>query len=168
MFVDETGTTTNMALHYGWGLSCERVPIHAPHGRWTSTTFVAGLTESGFIAPLVTDGAMNGSVFEAWVEQSLVPALPERAVVVMDNLSSHKGRRVRELLEGAGAEVLYLPPYSPDLNPIELAFAKLKHLLRAARRRTTEGVWEEIGALLDRFEPAECARYLRHAGYCCN
>ena len=149
MLVDETGTATNMA----------------PHGRWESTTFVAGLTERGFIAPLVTNGAMNGQIFEAWIAQSLIPELPQRAIVVMDNLSSRKGARVRELLAGAVAEALYLPPYSPDLNPIEQAFAKLKHLLRLARRRTTEALWEEIGSVLDRFEPSECANYLANAGY---
>ena len=168
VFLDETGTATNMAPRYGWGRSSERVVGRAPCGRWESTTFVAGLTETGFIAPLVLNGSMNATVFEAWIEQSLIPALPERAVVVMDNLSSHKGRRVRELLEAAGAETLYLPPYSPDLNPIEMAFAKLKHLLRAARCRTSETLWDEIGTLLDRFEPDECARYLANAGYAIN
>ena len=140
----------------------------APHGSWQSTTFVAGLSESGFIAPLVIEGAMNGPLFEAWIERVLIPELPERAIVVMDNLSSHKGARVRELLEAAGAEALYLPPYSPDLNPIEQAFAKLEHLLRAARQRTTEALWDEIGSLLERFEPDECARYLANAGYAIN
>lgn len=168
VFIDETGTATNMAPRYGWGHSSERVTMSAPHGSWTSTTFVAGLTESGFIAPLVLDGSMNGRAFEAWLEQSLIPELPEGAIVVMDNLSSHKGARVRQLLEEAGAEALYLPPYSPDLNPIEQAFAKLKHLLRAARRRTSETLWEEIGSLLDCFESDECANYLRNSGYCCN
>ena len=168
MFLDETGTATNMAPHYGWGPSHERVIMRAPHGSWTSTTFVAGLTESGIVAPMVMHGAMNAAVFEAWVEQMLIPVLPDRAIVVMDNLSSHKGKRVRELLESAGAEALYLPPYSPDLNPIEQVFAKLKHLLRSARRETSETLWDEIGQLLERFGPDECANYLRHAGYRCN
>lgn len=168
VFIDETGTATNMSPRYGWARSSERVTMSAPYGSWTRTTFVAGLTETGFIAPLVLDGSMNGRAFEAWLERSLIPALPERAIVVMDNLSSHKGVRVRELLEGAGAEALYLPPYSPDLNPIEQAFAKLKHLLRAARRRTSEALWKEIGSLLDRFEPHECARYLANSGYSIN
>ena len=168
VFVDETGTATNMAPRCGWGPSSERVIGRAPCGRWERSTFVAGLTERGFIAPLVIEGSMNAKVFEAWIEQALIPQLPERAVVVMDNLSSHKGVRVRELLESAGAEALYLPPYSPDLNPIEQAFAKLKHLLRAAKRRTTERVWEEIGVLLDRFTPEECANYLANSGYAIN
>ena len=105
MFVDETGTATNLAPRYGWGLSSERVPISAPHGSWKSTTLVVALTERGLIAPLVTEGAMNARVFQGWIEQVLIPELPERAVVVMDNLSAHKGKRVRELLEAAGAEV---------------------------------------------------------------
>ena len=111
---------------------------------------------------------MNARVFEAWVERVLIPQLPERAVVAMDNLSSHKEARVRKLLDAAGAEALCLPPYSPDLNPIEQAFAKLKHLLRAARKRTTESLWDEIGAVLERFEPSQCARYLANAGYTIN
>ena len=168
MFVDETGTATNMAPRYGWGRCGERVIGAAPCGHWHTTTFVGGLTLGGFISPLVIEGAMNAVTFEAWVSQSLVPELPERAVVVMDNLSAHKGRGVREMIEATGAEVLYLPPYSPDLNPIEQAFAKLKHLLRLARRRTTEELWGEIGALLDRFEPPECARYFAHSGYAIN
>ena len=165
VFVDETGTATNMAPRYGWGRRGERLIGSAPGGHWATTTFVAGLTRTGLIAPLVLDGAMNAVTFQAWVEQALVPALPERAVVVMDNLGAHKGARVRELLEGVGAEALYLPPYSPDLNPIEQVFAKLKHLLRLAQRRSTEGLWSEIGVLLDRFEPAECANYLANCGY---
>ena len=168
VFIDETGTATNMAPRYGWGPSSERVVGRVPCGQWERSTFVAGLTRTGFIAPLVIDGAMNAKVFEAWVEQALIPALPERAIVVMDNLSSHKGVRVRELLDSAGAEALYLPPYSPDLNPIEQAFAKLKHLLRAAKRRTTERLWDEIGGLLDRFTPEECANYLANSGYAIN
>ena len=123
------------------------------------------LTETGIVTPMVTHGTMNAAVFEAWVEQMQIPVLPDRAIVVMDNLSSHKGKRVRELLEAVGAEALYLPPYSPDLNPIEQVFAKLKHLLRSARRGTSEALWDEIEQLLERFEPDECANYLRHAGY---
>ena len=165
VFVDETGTATNMAPRYGWGPRGERLIGTAPCGHWHTTTFVGGLTLNGFLAPLVIDGAMNGATFEAWVEQSLVPELPTRAVVVMDNLSAHKGARVRELIEAEGGEVLYLPPYSPDLNPVEQAFAKLKHLLRLARQRTTEALWNEIGSLLDRFKPGECVNYLAHCGY---
>ena len=165
VFVDETGTATNMAPRYGWGPRGQRVVGRAPHGRWRTTTFVGGLTQTGFIAPFVVPCPMNRAIYETWIEQCLVPELPGRAVVVMDNLSAHKGLRVRELIERAGGEVLYLPPYSPDLNPIEQAFAKLKHLLRLARKRTTEDLWNEIGTLLNRFQPAECANYIANAGY---
>ena len=122
VFVDETGTATNMAPRYGWGPRGERVVARAPHGRWHTTTFVGGLTQAGFVAPFVVPCLMTRMIFETWIERVLVPELPERAVVVMDNLSAHKGPRVRELIERAGGEVLYLPPYSPDLNPIEQAF----------------------------------------------
>lgn len=165
VFVDETGTATNMAPRYGWGRKGERVIGRAPHGHWKTTTFVGGLTRSGFIAPFVIDGPMNRDIFETWIERCLVPELPERAIVVMDNLSAHKGPRVAQMIEAAGGEVLYLPPYSPDLNPIEQAFAKLKHLLRRARKRTTESLWNEIGVLLDRFSTTECINYIANAGY---
>lgn len=165
VFIDETGSATNMAPRYGWGPRGERVMGRAPHGRWHTTTFVGGLTTNGFIAPFVIPCPMDRTIFETWIERCLVPELPKRAVVVMDNLSSHKGARVRELIERAGGEVLYLPPYSPDLNPIEQAFAKLKHLLRATRRRTTEDLGNEIGSLLDRFKPTECANYIANSGY---
>ena len=165
VFVDETGTATNMAPRYGWGPRGERVIGRAPHGHWKTTTFVGALTRSGFIAPFVIDCPMNRDIFETWVERCLLPELPERAVVVMDNLSAHKGPHVAHLIERAGGEVLYLPPYSPDLNPIEQAFAKLKHLLRFARERTTEDLWNRIGALLNRFTPTECENYIANAGY---
>lgn len=165
VFVDETGSATNMAPRYGWGPRGERVVGRAPHGRWHTTTFVGGLTANGFIAPFVIPCPMDRAIFETWIERCLVPGLPDRAVVVMDNLSSHKGPRVAELIERAGGEVLYLPPYSPDLNPIEQAFAKLKHLLRAAKRRNTDDLWNEIGSLLDHFKPAECANYIANSGY---
>ena len=165
VFVDETGTATNMAPRYGWGRRGARVTGRAPHGRWHTTTFVGGLTATGFIAPFVIARPMNRSIFETWVERVLVPELPPRAIVVMDNLSAHKGPGVRELIAKAGGEVLYLPPYSPDLNPIEQAFAKLKHLLRAAKKRTTEDLWQEIGQLLDQFKANECANYIANAGY---
>ena len=173
VFVDETGTATNMAPRYGWGRRGARVTGRAPHGRWHTTTFVGGLTATGFIAPFVIARPMNRSIFETWVARVLVPELPPRAVVVLDNLAAHKGPRVRELIADAGGEVLYLPPYSPDpgsspgqaLNPIEQAFAKLKHLLRAAQQRTTEDLWQEIGQLLDTFKPNECANYIANAGY---
>ena len=165
VFVDETGTATNMAPRYGWGPRGERVVGRAPHGRWHTTTFIGGLTTTGFIAPFVVACPMNRVIFETWIERCLVPELPDRAVVVMDNLSAHKGSRVADLIQATGGEVLYLPPYSPDLNPIEQAFAKLKHLLRLARKRTTEDLWNEIGTLLDCFNANECANYIANSGY---
>jgi transposase len=123
------------------------------------------LRTTGLVAPLVLDGAMNGPAFLAYTEQFLAPTLRPGDVVVLDNLSSHKVSGVREAIEGAGATVLYLPPYSPDLNPIELAFSKLKRLLRDAAERTFDGLWQTIGRLLDRFSPAECTNYIRHCGF---
>lgn len=128
-------------------------------------TFLAGLRREGIIAPCVIDGPINGSIFHAWVTQFLVPTLSPGDIVVLDNLGSHKGRAVHRAIREAGAHRLLLPPYSPDLNPIELAFAKLKTLLRKADERSTEAVWKRIGSLLDEFSSAECASYFKHAGY---
>ena len=165
IFVDETGADTKMARRHGRCPRGERLDGPVPHGHWKSTTLVAGLTPRGFAAPYVTDGAMNGRLFRAWVEQMLAPTLAAGDVVVMDNLPAHKVAGVREAIEAAGARLLYLPPYSPDLNPIEQAFAKLKALLRTAAERSVEGLWSRIGRLLDRFQPAECANYLANSGY---
>ena len=140
-----------------------RVPI--PHGHWKTTTFVAGLRQDGIVAPFVLDGPINRDAFEAYVAQVLVPELQPGDTVIMDNLSSHKGPRVRELIEAAGARLLYLPPYSPDFNPIENAFAKLKALLRKAAERTLEGLWTAIGRLVDVFTPNECTNSFAAAGY---
>ncbi len=136
-----------------------------PHGHWKTTTFIAGLRRTGMIAPFVYDGPVNRAVFEAYVEQVLVPELQAADIVVMDNLGSHKGPRVRDLIERAGAELLFLPPYSPDFNPIEKAFSKLKAGLRKAAERTVDGLWITIGRLSDTFSPAECANYFKAAGY---
>jgi transposase len=165
VFLDETGASTNMIRRYGWCARGERLVDAAPHGHWRTTTFVAGLRAGGIVAPLVLDGPMTGPVFRAYVEQMLAPALSSGDVVVMDNLAAHKVAGVREAIRSAGASVLYLPPYSPDLNPIEMVFAKLKALLRKAAARTRDGLWDAIGGLLDRFPPGECARYLAHCGY---
>ena len=165
VFVDETGTATNMAPLYGWGPKGERVIGSVSRGHWKRTTFVGGLTLDGFIAPMVIEQAMNGVTFEAWVEQLLIPDMPQNAIVMMDTLSAHKGLRVRELIEAAAGEVLYLPPYSPDLNPIKQAFAKLKHWLRAAGESKTEDLWNMIGTVLNHFKPDECARYFQNSGY---
>jgi transposase len=135
------------------------------HGHWKTTTFVGALTQRGFVAPWVLDGPINRSAFETYVAKVLVPDLRPGDIVVMDNLSSHKGPKVRELIEAAGAQLRYLPPYSPDLNPIEMAFSKLKALLRRAAERTVDGLWSTIGTIVDVFEPEECQNYFRAAGY---
>ena len=166
VFLDETWATTNMARRYGRGPRGQRVLDAVPHhGRWRTTTVVAALRAGGVTAPLVLEGATNGRSFLAYVRQFLAPALRPGDVVVMDNLGSHKVAGVREAIEARGATLLYLPPYSPDLDPIEQVFAKLKALLRAAAARTTEALRAAVGHLLGRFPPAECARYLAHCGY---
>ena len=143
----------------------ERLRAAIPHGHWKTTTFVAGLRLTGLVAPMVLDGPINRNAFQAYVDQVLVPALSPGDVVVMDNLGSHKGPAVRGVIEAAGARLLYLPPYSPDFNPIENAFAKLKALLRKAAERTIDALWTTIGRLLNAFTPTECANYFRAAGY---
>jgi transposase len=165
VFVDETWASTNMTRRYGRAPVGQRLVCPVPHGHWKTTTFVAALRRGGLTAPLVIDGAVNGDLFVAYVEQVLVPTLSPGDVVVMDNLSSHKRARVRELIEGAGCTLLYLPPYSPDKNPIEQAFAKLKALLRAAQERTVDGLWSLLGRALDLFSSEECRNYFRHCGY---
>lgn len=143
----------------------QRLRAGVPYGHWKTTTFVAGLRPGGLVAPCVIDGPINRAAFEAYVEQVLVSGLRSGTIVVMDNLSSHKGPAVRRMIEAAGAGLLYLPPYSPDLNPIENAFAKLKALLRKASERTIPGLWDAIGQLLHAFTPAECRSYFAYAGY---
>ncbi len=165
MFIDETWASTNMARRFGRAPRGQRLRIGIPHGHWKTTTFVAGLRRTGMVAPFVLDGPINRQAFEVYVERVLAPELRPGDVVVMDNLSSHKGARTRELIEAAGAILLYLPPYSPDFNPIENAFAKLKALLRKAAERTVEGLWDAIGRLMDLFTPSECANYFAAAGY---
>jgi transposase len=165
VFIDETWATTNMARRYGRAPRGERVIASVPHGHWKTSTFVAGLRYDGITAPLVIDGAMNGIVFLAYVEQFLAPTLAPGDIVIMDNLSSHKVAGVREAIEARGAGLIYLPAYSPDLNPIEQAFAKLKALLRKAAARTVEALWITIGESLSAFSPTECANYLADAGY---
>lgn len=136
-----------------------------PHGHWHTTTFIGGLTVNGMIAPFVLSGPINRAAFEAHIEKVLVPDLRPGNIVIMDNLSSHKGPRTQTLIEAAGASLLYLPPYSPDFNPIENAFAKLKALLCKAAERTREGLWTGIGRLIDTFTPTECVNYFAAAGY---
>lgn len=165
MFIDETWTSTNMARLRGRAPKGERLRAGVPHGHWKTTTFVAGLRLTGIAAPMVLDGPINRDAFQAYVDQVLVPELSPGDVVVMDNLSSHKGVDVRRSIEAAGANLLYLPPYSPDFNPIENAFSKLKALLRKAAERTVGALWDRIGILLDAFTPTECANYFVAAGY---
>jgi transposase len=154
-----------MARRYGRAPKGERLRAAIPHGHWKTTTFVAGLRLEGLIAPFVFDGPINAIAFEAYVEQFLVPELKPGDIVVMDNLSSHKRPQIAALIETAGASLRYLPPYSPDFNPIEKLFAKFKALLRKAAERTVEGLWNAIGETLERFTPHECANYFEAAGY---
>ena len=165
VFVDETWASTAMARARGRRASGVRLTMPVPHGHWKTTTLVLALRADGLTAPTVVDGAINGELFEAYARQQLAPTLRPGDVVVMDNLAVHKRAGVRAVIEGAAARLEYLPPYSPDLNPIEPVFAKLKALLRKAQERTVEGLWRLLGRLLDEFAPEECRNYLRHYGY---
>jgi transposase len=149
----------------GWATRGERLRTKVPHGHWRTLTFLAALRVDRIEAPCVIDGPINGEAFRAYVEQSLVPTLRPGDLVIMDNLGSHKCEAVRAAIRAAGSRRFFLPPYSPDLNPIEQVFAKLKHLLRKAKSRTVEATWRNIGSLIDRFPPSECANYFRNAGY---
>lgn len=165
VFIDEAGLSTKMARLRGRALRGERCRAGVPHGHWKTTTFTGALRLTGMTAPFVYDGAMNGQVFLAYVEQVLVPTLSPGDVVIMDNLPAHKAAGIRDAIEAAGASLLYLPPYSPDFNPIENAFSKLEALLRAEAERTIAALWDTVGSVLDRFTPAECANYFKAAGY---
>ena len=149
----------------GWGPRGSRVRDDTPHGHWKTLTFLAALRADRIDAPYVFDGPINGRSFHAYVEQMLVPTLSPGDVVILDNLGSHKGAATRQAIRSAGAHLLFLPPYSPDLNPIEMVFAKLKTLLRKAAERSIEATWRKIGTLLSQFKPEECANYIRHSGY---
>jgi len=165
IFLDETWFTTSMARLSGYAPRGQRVVAAIPCGHWQTTTFVGGLTADGFIAPMVLDGAMNTAAFVSYVDQVLAKEVRPGDLVILDNLSSHKTPAVRAAFARHHIRVLYLPPYSPDLNPIENAFSKLKRLARSAAERTVDGLWAAIGRLLDEFRPAECRNYLRHCGY---
>ena len=154
-----------MVRRYGRAPRGQRLVQAVPHGHWHISTFIGGLRESGMVAPCVIDGAVDGDMFVAYIEQVLVPELEPGDAVIMDNLSSHKVAGVRAAIEAAGAALLYLPAYSPDLNPIEMAFAKLKSLLRAKALRTMDELWSALGPISDTFSQTECRNYLRHAGY---
>ncbi len=165
VFIDETWTKTNMAPLRGWSPRGQRLLAKVPGGHWRTTTFLAALRHDRIDAPCVIDGPINGAAFLSYVEQFLVPTLSPGDIVVFDNLGSHKSRAVRDAIKAAGAHRLFLPAYSPDLNPIEQVFAKLKHMLRKARERTIDELWHRIGELLYCFPPAECANYFRNSGY---
>jgi len=165
VFIDETGASTKMARLRGRAPRGARCRAAVPHGHWKTTTLVAALRLEGMTAPMVIDGAMNGEAFRAWVRRMLAPSLAPGDIVVMDNLPAHKVGGVREAIEARGARLLYLPPYSPDFNPIELAFAKLKALLRKAAARTLDALETAIAAALDAFAPDECANYFTASGY---
>jgi transposase len=165
VFLDETGITTDLLRRYGRAPRGVRVGDHAPYGRWHSSTLIAAVRLTGVTAPGVIDGPVDHDSLLAYVTQVLVPTLRPGDVVVLDNLSTHRGAEIREGIEAAGATLHFLPPYSPDFNPIELCFAKLKAILRAARPRSFDAVCDVVAASLSRFLPDECARYFRHCGY---
>lgn len=165
IFIDETGASTKLARLRGHALKGERCRAAVPHGHWKTTTLTAGLRLGGLSAPMLLDGPMHGAAFLAYVQQVLAPELTPGDVVVMDNLPAHKVAGVRAAIEAAGARLLYLPPYSPDFNPIELAFSKLKALLRKAAARTIDELWQTIAESLDDFTPDQCTNYFAAAGY---
>ena len=154
-----------MTRTHGWCTKGEPLIAKVPHGHWKTLTFIAGLKHDGIVAPCVLDGPINGESFTAWVEQFLIPTLEPGMIVVADNLGSHKGSRVRQMLRKAGIKLFFLPPYSPDLNPIEEMFSKLKRLLRKCNERTVEATWRRGGKLLDEFSNDECKNYIRGSGY---
>ena len=163
VFLDETGAKTNMTRLYARAKKGERALAYAPHGHWSTTTLVAALTVRGAVAPMVLDGPMDRVSFEAYVEQVLIPALAPGAIVVMDNLSAHKSPSVSEMLEAAGAQLWYLPPYSPDLNPIELMWSKVKAALRRAEARTQEALYEAIAHALESVTPQQSQNFFCHS-----
>lgn len=165
MFIDETWVKTNMTRLAGWCQRGQRLLAKVPHGHWETLTLVAALRHDGIVAPCVFDGPINGQSFLAYVREFLVPTLRPNDIVVLDNLGSHKGSEVREAIRAAGARLVFLPAYSPDLNPIEQVFAKIKTLLRKMDPRTVEATWRSIGTVLKRFTPDECQRYFAHGGY---
>lgn len=165
IFIDETATTTKMTRLRGRCPKGQRLRSRAPFGHWMTQTFVAGLRCDGLVAPFVVNTAMNRQIFETYVETQLAPILQKGDIVIMDNLSAHKSQRAEKAIRDRGAWILFLPPYSPDLNPIEMAFAKLKACLRATAARTLDALWQAIGQICDLFKPEECRNYFAAAGY---
>jgi transposase len=165
VFIDETWIKTNMTPIRGWGPKGKRLRAFAPHGHWRTMTFLGALRCDQLTAPCVFDGPINGECFRAYVEQQLVPILKPDDIVIMDNLGSHKSAAVRKVIKAAGARLWFLPPYSPDLNPIEQTFAKIKHWMRVAQKRTTDETWRHIGTLIQTIQPDECSNYIGNAGY---
>ena len=165
VFIDETWAKTNMTRTHGWAPRGERLVAKIPHGHWNTTTFLAALRHDSIAAPCLFDGPINGELFLAYVEQVLLPTLKPGDIVILDNLASHKGKAIRQVIRAVEAKLIFLPKYSPDLNPIEQAFAKVKTLLRKAEARTFEAISTAIASSLDRFTPQECANYFENAGY---
>jgi len=165
VFIDETWVKTNMAPLRGWGLKGQRLKGYAPHGHWKTLTFIAALRHDRIDAPWVIDGPINGQIFQVYIEKILAPTLSPGDVVVLDNLGSHKGKAARAAVRARGAHLIFLPPYSPDLNPIEQVFAKLKHHMRKAQPRDVSATWRKVGDLLTLFSPQECSHYLANSGY---
>ena len=165
VFIDETAVTTKMVRHYGRAPRGERLVASVPHGHWKTLTVVAALRIDGLTAPTVIDGPMDGPSFLAYIEQVLAPTLRKNDIVFMDNVPTHKIDGVAAAIQAAGAKLRYLPPYSPDLNPIEQAYSKLKAALRKGAARTVKALWKLVGKLIKTFTPDECANYIRHSGY---
>jgi len=165
VFIDETWTKTNMALLRGWCPRGQRLPAKVPHGRWTTMTFLAALRHDRVEAPWLLEGPIDGESFRLYIDKVLVPTLQPADIVIMDNLGSHRSLAVRRAIRASGAKLLFLPKYSPDLNPIEMLFSKLKHGLRKAARRTTDALYHAVADLLQTVLPAECANYFAKAGY---
>jgi transposase len=165
VFIDETAVTTKMVRPNGWNPRGERLVGDVPMGHWETVTFIAGFRQTGIVAPMLIKGAMNGEAFLAYIEQCLVPTLKRKDIVVVDNVSFHKVAGVEETIQAGGAELRYLPQYSPEFNPIELVFHPLKASLRKAAERTIEGLERRIGSFIRALDPSECIGYFRHAGY---
>jgi transposase len=165
IFVDETSTNTKLTKRTGWSPKGQRYKTHAPFGKWHTQTFIAGLRCHGMIAPWIVDAPMNGQRFEAWIETQLAPELQPGDVVILDNVGFHKSERAADLVRQCGAWMLFLPPYSPDLNPIEMAFSKLKALLRKKAARTFEALCKALGDICSLFDPTQCRNFFKAAGY---